>query len=279
MKVTIIGLGLIGGSLGLRLRELGIEVVGWDASSDHLEEASSMGIIDSKSESLLSSIQGAKWIFLAIPVHEIERILPGLLDELDEDQCVVDLGSTKQGIVDAVKDHPKRQLFLAAHPIAGTEYSGPAAALKDLFKGKNMIICDEEKTRNDFVTDFRELMRDIDLNVTSLSAEDHDKHLAFVSHLSHAIAFSLSQTVLEEEREDNRILDLAGSGFDSTVRLAKSSPEMWGPIFFHNKKRVLEAIDRFSEKLSQMRDQIESNSEEELDLFLNEARKIRKILK
>ncbi len=280
MKVSIIGLGLIGGSFGLALKSIGeVHITGWDQNPANLRKALELGLIDQKAHSVEECFSESDWIFLAIPVDAIETLLPGFLDRLREDQWVVDFGSTKEAICQTVEDHNLRRQFLAAHPIAGTEYSGPESAFSSLFQDKTMIICESEKTSDSLVEAFSSLCRSLSMKLSYLSARDHDKHLAYVSHLSHVIAFGLSNAVLSEEKEDNRILDLAGSGFDSTVRLAKSSPEMWTPIFIKNRRFLLEAIDNFMKETGKIRDFLSREESEEIFKFLQNGREIRKILK
>lgn len=281
MKISIIGLGLIGGSFALALKKRleDITVYGWDENPQHLEEASSLGIIDHRAESLEQAIDYSEWLVLAIPVHAIEAILPDCLKQLRPEQVVVDFGSTKKSICDAAEGLNNRNQFIAAHPIAGTEYSGPAAAFANLYEDKVMIVCDQEQSDDQSVQAFRKLCKMIGMSTTYLGAEEHDLHLAYVSHLSHVIAFGLSNTVLNAEKHDERILDLAGSGFASTVRLAKSSPEMWTPIFLKNKKAILESVDNYLEQVTRFRQLLENEDSDSITSFLENGRKIRKILK
>ncbi|GAB5527206.1 MAG: prephenate dehydrogenase [Roseivirga sp.] len=281
MKVSIIGPGLIGGSFALALKKRLEEVTiyGWDQNPDHLKAASELGIIDEAVNSLQKAIEASDWIILAIPVNAIEAILPQCLDNLQPDQVLVDFGSTKESICHVADQHHKRAQFIAAHPIAGTEYSGPQAAFPGLYEDKVMIVCDEEKSAPEAIDSFRKLCKMIGMSTTYLKATEHDLHLAYVSHLSHVIAFGLSNTVLKQEESDAHILDLAGSGFASTVRLAKSSPDMWTPIFLKNKGAILDSLENYLEQLTQFKSLLENESTDEIRAFLEKGRAIRKILK
>lgn len=281
MKVSIIGLGLIGGSFALALKKRLEEVTiyGWDQSEAHLREASGLGIIDKTVNSLEEVVQEGDWVILAIPVNAIEAILPDCLDVLKPNQVLVDFGSTKKTICDAADLHPNREQFIAAHPIAGTEYSGPQAAFHSLYEDKVMIVCDQQKSSPKAIIDFRKLCKMIGMSTTYLKAAEHDVHLAYVSHLSHVIAFGLSNTVLKQEENDERILNLAGSGFASTVRLAKSSPDMWTPIFLKNKEAILDSLENYLEQITQFKTLLENENTDEIRGFLEKGRAIRKILK
>ena len=281
MKVSIIGLGLIGGSFGLALKKRieNVHIYGWDANPDHQSEALALGIIDERAKSLEEVVAQGEWIILAIPVNAVESLISQCMPSLRIEQVLVDFGSSKQLICNAADAQKNRGQFIAAHPIAGTEYSGPSAAKADLFEDKVMIVCDQEKSMKVNVDGFRRICKIIGMETRYLSAEDHDVQLAYVSHLSHVIAFGLSNTVLEKEASDSEILDLAGSGFASTVRLAKSSPEMWTPIFRKNSKAILESLDRYLGHLNDFRNILEAGDDEAIHRFLTKGREIRKILK
>lgn len=281
MNVSIIGPGLIGGSFALALKKRleDVTIYGWDQDEANLKEAVRLGIVDIATDSLEVAIAKGDWVVLAIPVNAIEAILPTCLDQLKAHQVLVDFGSTKKTICAVANTHPKRQQFIAAHPIAGTEYSGPQAAFHSLYEGKVMIVCDESKSAPNAVTDFRKLCKMTGMSTTYLKAAEHDVHLAYVSHLSHVIAFGLSNTVLKKEESDEHILKLAGSGFASTVRLAKSSPDMWTPIFLKNKEAILDGLDKYLEQLTQFKALLKRDKEDEIRAFLEKGRAIRKILK
>lgn len=280
MKIAVVGLGLIGGSYALSLKKRleDLTVYGWDENQAHLTKALELGIIDKPCNSLSEAVQVADWVFLAIPVNAIETVLPELLDKVGEGKMLVDFGSTKASICQVVNDHPKRAHFIAAHPISGTEYSGPEAAFGSLFEDKVMIVCDHEKSNSQQVEQFRKQCKVLGMSTTYLGAEEHDVHLAYVSHLSHVISFGLSRTVLQKEQSEDKILDLAGSGFASTVRLAKSSPDMWTPIFLKNKKAVLESLDSYLDRIKEFRDLLSDEDETGIKDYLAEGRAIRKIL-
>ena len=263
MKVSIIGLGLIGGSYGLSLKKRfeDITIYGWDENIEHLNRALELGIIDQSCTSAANAFQKGDWNFLAVPVNTIEKLLPSLLDQLQDETVLVDFGSTKKMICDVVKDHPRRSQFIAAHPISGTEYSGPEAAFDSLFEDKVMIVCEQEKSNSSSIETFRRQCKALGMSTSYLSSEEHDVHLAYVSHLSHVISFGLSRTVLDKEEDENKILDLAGSGFESTVRLAKSSPEMWTPIFLKNKIAILESLGKYQDRIAEFRELLSDEDE------------------
>jgi len=279
MKLGVIGVGLIGGSFALGLKEFipDLEVLGVDRNADNLTKAIELGVIDEISD-LESVCNQADAIVLSIPVNAIKSVLPSLLDQVSENQLVVDFGSTKKAICDAVKNHPNRANFLAAHPIAGTEYSGPEAAFADLFKQKVMISCEEELTGKNQRTLFHELCAHFKMSMRQMTAEAHDLHLAFVSHLSHITSFALSNTVLEKKDTEDHIFDMAGSGFASTVRLAKSSPDMWAPIFEENKSHLLEGLMSYIEQLQSFKTSLENGDESALKAFMGKANQIKEIV-
>jgi prephenate dehydrogenase len=231
MKTTIVGLGLIGGSVALGLRRAGIatELIGVDANAANGLKAVELGLVDNilPEDKALSS---ADLIVLSIPVNALNAFLPIVLDLIKKDAVVIDAGSTKTSICKSVANHPKRNQFVAAHPIAGTENSGPTAAFDGLFKGKTNIICEAGKSSVEALKIAMKVFDALELNTIFMEADEHDKHVAYVSHLSHVSSFLLGQTVLDIEKDEKNIFDLAGSGFASTVRLAKSSPDMWAPI-------------------------------------------------
>ena len=230
-NIYIIGVGLIGGSFALDVKKHFPEkmIYGIDANSEHLNEALELEIIDHKAD--FSDVDKADLVVLAIPVDATVNLLPKLLDQIKDDTLVIDVGSTKEDICLKVKNHPKRRNFLATHPIAGTEYSGPSAAFSGLYKGKTNIICEVEETAFKLQEQALSLFSTIGMRIRYMNPKAHDKHIAYVSHLSHISSFMLGKTVIEKEKNERDIFDMAGSGFESTVRLAKSSPEMWTPIF------------------------------------------------
>lgn len=280
MNILIYGTGLIGGSFALALKEQdpNLRFGGWDEDEASLEEAHQLGIVDEVFESVEEALMWAKGIVLAIPVSAILAEINNLLDHLRSDQFIVDFGSTKGSICSAVSSHPRRNHFIAAHPIAGTEYSGPKAAFAGLYHNKVMIVCEHERSNISFVKTFVRWCESLNMRLVFMGSEEHDKHLAYISHLSHVIAYGLSQTVLDKEKNGEVILELAGSGFASTVRLAKSSPDMWTPIMLDNKVPLLESLDSLINQLNEIRSMISEENSEALHLYLSEGRKIRKIL-
>ena len=279
-KVLIVGVGLIGGSFALALKEHShIEFGGFDLDRNNLEEAKRLGLIQETFASYHMAVKWADLVLLTIPVQAIKAILPETLDLLEAHQVLVDFGSTKSSICSVADSHPKRKQFIAGHPIAGTEHSGPAAAFDTLFKDQNLILCDTEKTDRDLLMQFEQLATAAGFYLTKMDAEEHDRHLAYISHLSHVSSYVLSNTVLKKEEDGEVILDLAGSGFESTVRLAKSSPEMWSSIFLENKAMILNGIAAYKEELSRLEDLIRQDQAAGISAYLQEGRRIRKILK
>ena len=245
MKVSFVGIGLMNGSLSLDLQRLYPDAVmqGISRKEATLSCALDLGLIHETGD--LDQLQDADWVFVSIPVEAIAALLPRILDAIGEQTLVVDFGSTKAAICEAVKRHPKRAQFLAAHPIAGTEYSGPDAAVPELYKGKTIMLCDTAHTRVALLDKAKKVFGQLEMNIREMDPVEHDKHIAYVSHLSHITSFMLGKTVLEKETNEQNIFDMAGSGFASTVRLAKSSPEMWMPIFTQNKHNVLESLTEY----------------------------------
>lgn len=276
MKLAVIGVGLIGGSWAKALKKSGVvaSVVGIDRSEAHLSEAIELGIIDDKAT--YDDLAAVDMVFLSIPVDQMVIELPKVLDAVGEQTLVVDAGSTKLQLCEAVASHPKRRNFLAAHPIAGTEYSGPSAAIDNLYEGKLAIVCEVEKTAINLQERAMIAFAALQMGVRYMGAKEHDIHVAYVSHLSHISAFMLGKTVMGKEKDDRNIFDLAGSGFASTVRLAKSSPQMWAPIFIQNKDPLLETLDAYIENLKAFRTLI---AEEDLASLLQEMKRINSIEK
>ncbi len=249
MNVVVIGLGLIGGSIALDIKKAYPEAVvfGIDNREEHIKEALALHIIDK--EASLELLPQVDWVILAVPVDVAVILLPVLLDRVTSDTIVFDVGSTKQSICKVVENHPKRQNFVASHPIAGTEFSGPSAAITGLFVHKTNIICEAEKTAEIVLNRAMQLFERLGMQLRFMDASSHDKHIAYVSHLSHISSFMLGKTVIEKEKNERDIFDMAGSGFASTVRLAKSSPVTWTSIFKENKDNVVEALDEYIENL------------------------------
>lgn len=276
--ISIIGVGLIGGSLAKDLRQLFPEkiIMGIDASTDNLYTAKDLKLIDQAGS--LEDVKNAEWVILAVPVHVILNLLPEVLSQIGENTLVFDMGSTKFDICQSVANHPKRSQFLACHPIAGTEFSGPQAAQSDLFKNKTNIICDAEKTNQNLLKKAVDLFELLGMTIRYMDSKSHDTHIAYVSHLSHISSFMLGKTVIEQEKNHQDIFDMAGSGFASTVRLAKSSPEMWLPIFKQNKTQVLSALEDYIKCLNNFKHLLEKDDDEGLYLEMKNTNRIKDIL-
>lgn len=279
MKVYIIGIGLIGGSMARDLKAIypEVEIYGIDVNEDHLEEARSIGLIDGvKSYDDLTS---ADLVVLSIPVDALIEELPKVLDRVNENALVIDAGSTKQLICKAVEEHPNRRNFLACHPIAGTEFSGPGAALKGLYQGKTNIICEVEQTAFKLQERALEIFQKMGMRIRYMNPVAHDKHIAYVSHLSHISSFMLGKTVIEKEKNERDIFDMAGSGFESTVRLAKSSPAMWTPIFEQNKENVMEVLEAYIKNLKAFQNKLQNDDFKGIYRVMDNTNKIKEILK
>lgn len=277
MKLTVVGLGLIGGSMAIDLRKAGLtqEITGVDANPENAAEALRLGIID-RIESLENAVSKADMVIIAIPVDKVLATLTTVLDLISAQTTVIDVGSTKKLIAEAVENHPKRRNYVAAHPMSGTENSGPTAALEGLFEGKINIICDQEKSGPLHLAFAEKIFQILGMKLAYMTADEQDHSTAFISHLPHAAAFALANAVLDKEDREI-IFDLASGGFNSTVRLAKSSPEMWGPIFQQNKQYVVESLDVYIKHLKAFRKSIETDPAEMMALMKN-ANRIRGIL-
>jgi len=277
-KVAIIGIGLIGGSLGLQLNEKGLAagIIGVEANPDHARKAVELQLVDEVKE-LEAAIKEVDVIILAIPVDKMIDVLPSILD-LVEQQIVFDVGSTKEMLIDAVKEHPNRSRYVATHPMWGTEYSGPEAAIKGAFENKAVVICNAEDSDPDAVEWVRMMYQKIGMHLLEMNAVDHDIHTAYVSHISHITSFALANTVLEKEREENAIFELASAGFESTVRLAKSNPAMWVPIFMQNKENVLDVLNEHISQLRKFKACLEKDNYEFLQELIENANRISKII-
>lgn len=277
MNISIIGLGLIGGSMALDFKMLGHRVVGVDNNPFHQREALDLGLVE-QCLPLEQAVSASDIVVVAVPVGSMPAIIKEALKHLPQEGVIFDVGSTKQHICKELEGHPRRNRFVAAHPIAGTEYSGPSAAHSGLFFSKLGIICDVEQSAPDAVNKVEDLFVQIGMELKRIGSEEHDKHLAYVSHISHLSSFTLGLTVLDIEKDESSIFDMAGSGFASTVRLAKSSPEMWAPIMVENSKHLLEALDSYIEILNQFKKKILDNDEEGLKEMIKDANRIRTVL-
>lgn len=278
MQIGIIGLGLIGGSLGLGLKNKGNQIIGVDNNLQHQQTAIDLNIVDKIME-LDEMIKNVEIILIAIPVNHIEDILPQILDKIEPHQIVMDAGSTKETICEAVKNHPNRAQFIAAHPLAGTEFSGPTAAIPNLFQNKKNIICDKELSSDSALNMALKICMQLEMETYFLDSKSHDVHLAYVSHLSHITSFMLGLTVLDIEKDEKQILNLASTGFQSTVRLAKSSPKTWNPIFNKNKDNIITALDKYINYMQKFRNELADKNELETFEMMNKANKIKRVLK
>lgn len=279
MTITIVGIGLIGGSLAITLKENGFadHVIGVDAVPEHERKALRRYLID-EALPLAEAVAKSDLIVLATPVDVMRKVLPQILDQVDQ-QIVIDVGSTKELLLAEIKNHPNRSRFVATHPMAGTEFSGPEAAIPNLYDHKVTVICDAEDSADDALELVKKMYASIPMRLVYLNAKDHDLHTAYVSHISHISSFALALTVLEKERDEQRIFQLASSGFGSTVRLAKSSPAMWTPIFRQNRDNVLDVLDEHINTLSQFRTLLIKNDFDGFYRRIEEANRIKKILK
>lgn len=279
MKVYVIGIGLIGGSLALDIKSVFDDAVvfGVDENENHLEQALQLELIDQKAT--IDEVNNADFVILAVPVDIGLVILPEILNAIGEETLVFDVGSTKLPICEAIQNHPKRRNFMACHPIAGTEFSGPKAAIRNLFEGKTNIICEVEKTTFKLQEKGLDLFKKLGMRIRYMDPKSHDKHIAYVSHLSHISSFMLGKTVIEKEKDEQDIFDMAGSGFESTVRLAKSSPAMWTPIFKQNKKQVVKSLEEYISNLTHFKELLENDKYEEVFNEMQNTNRIKEILK
>ena len=278
-NIFIIGIGLIGGSMALDIKKLypDSKVYGIDVNEEHLDHALHLKLIDKKGQ--MEELANADVVVLSIPVDASLEIIDKVLENISENTLVIDVGSTKQIFCQSISNHSKRRNLLATHPIAGTEHSGPNAAIQGLFKNKTNIICEVEKTAFKLQEKALKLFNELGMRIRYMNPESHDKHIAYVSHLSHISSFMLGKTVIEKEKNERDIFDMAGSGFESTVRLAKSSPEMWTPIFRQNKENVLETLHEYIENLNRFKSLME---DDDFDAIYNEMKntnRIKQILK
>ncbi len=278
MIVTIVGIGLIGGSMAINLKENGFasKIIGVDKSRANLNKAIRRRLIDEDCE-LNEAIDQSDLIILAIPMDKLVTLLPKVLNRVTN-QTVMDVGSTKSKLMETIIDHPKRKHFVGTHPMAGTEFSGPEAAIPDLFEGKCAVLCDIQKSDEEAVKVVERLYKALNMNLVYQDASAHDIHCAYVSHISHISSFALALTVLEKEKDENKIFELAGGGFSSTVRLAKSSPEMWVPIFQQNRDNILDVLDEHINTLAGFRSLLIKEDFKKFYELIQKANSIKKIL-
>ena len=278
MKIHVIGIGLIGGSMVLDIKSLHPDatIYGIDTNENHLAEAIALGVIDKAAT--FDDLVNADFVIVSVPVDVALIVLPKVLDAIGENTIVFEVGSTKTPICEAIANHPRRRNFIATHPIAGTEFSGPSAAIRNLFQGKTNIICEVEKTTFKLQEKAVELFKSMGMRIRYMDPKSHDKHIAYVSHLSHISAFMLGKTVINKEKDEQDIFDMAGSGFESTVRLAKSSPAMWTPIFKQNKKHVVKTLEEYISNLSMFKDLLINDDFEAIYNEMQSVNKIKEIL-
>jgi prephenate dehydrogenase len=283
MTITVVGVGLIGGSLALSLRKngFGTNFIGVDNNEIHRSDAMWLGIVDEVLP-LEDAVCKSDMVILSIPVNAARKTLVKILDVIDsknnDKTVVVDMGSTKKGICSESENHPRRAQYVASHPIAGTEFSGPKAAVDNLFDGKKTIICDRELSSDYALNLVLEMYQSIGMEISYMSSDIHDKHIAFVSHISHISSFALGTTVLNIEKDEKSIFTMAGSGFSSTVRLAKSSPETWTPIFIQNADSILFALNNYIRQLEEFRISLENKDSGRLKELMQNANEIKRIV-
>jgi prephenate dehydrogenase len=278
MKVFVVGIGLIGGSMVLDIKDLYPQatIYGIDTNEKHLDQAIELGVIDEIAT--FTDLMHADFVIVSVPVDVALTVVPQVLEAIGDQTIVFEVGSTKLPICEGIANHAKRRNFIATHPIAGTEFSGPSAAIKGLFQGKTNIICEVEKTTFKLQERALALFQEMGMRIRYMDPKSHDKHIAYVSHLSHISAFMLGKTVIDKEKHEQDIFDMAGSGFESTVRLAKSSPAMWTPIFKQNRKQVVKTLNEYILNLSKFKELLENEDYEAIYNEMESVNKIKEIL-
>jgi prephenate dehydrogenase len=278
--VTIVGVGLISGSFSLALKERALvkKVIGVSRTEASAQKAIELGLID-EALPLEEAVKQADLIYVAIPVDATIGVMQQVMDLITDKQIVVDAGSTKQALCEAMAGHPMRHRFVATHPMWGTEYSGPEAAVRNAFAGRSCVICEKEKSDAAAVAIIEDVYRQLGMHLVYMEADSHDMHTAYISHISHITSFALANTVLEKEKEEETIFDLAGGGFESTVRLAKSNPAMWVPIFKQNREHVLDVLNEHISQLRKFKACLEKENYTYLQELIEQANKIKRILK
>ena len=279
-NVTIVGVGLISGSLALALKEKGLakNIIGVSRTQESISKALKLGIID-EALPLEEAVKKSDFIYVAIPVDVTVPVTLQIMDLITDKQIVADAGSTKYVLCKALGNHPLRKRFVATHPMWGTEYSGPGSAVRGAFSGRSCVICEKEKTDKEVAEKIESLYKTLGMNIVYMEAENHDIHAAYVSHISHITSFALANTVLEKEKEEDAIFELAGGGFESTVRLAKSNPSMWAPIFMQNRENVLDVLNEHISQLRKFKSCLEKENYEYLKELMQNANKISRIIK
>lgn len=279
MTIAIIGIGLIGGSMSLALKEKGFadKVIGVDANPEHCRKALELGLVDEICD-IETAVKKSSLVIVATPINAAESLLPLIMPFVNK-QVVMDVGSTKKIICESAAGFSNRGRFVATHPMWGTEYSGPEAAVKGAFEGKATVICDKENSDADAVALAEKIYGLLGMHLVYMNAADHDVHVAYVSHISHITSFALANTVLEKEKEGDAIFELASGGFESTVRLAKSNPAMWVPIFMQNRENVLDVLNEHIAQLRKFKACLEKENYDYLQELIENANGIRRILK
>ena len=279
-SITIVGVGLISGSFSLALKDRGLvrNVIGVSRTDGTLEKARELGLID-EALPLAEAVEKSDLIYVAIPVDVTVPVMGQIMDMITDRQIVADAGSTKKALCASLDGHPMRKRFVATHPMWGTEYSGPEAAVHQAFAGRTCVICEKEKSDTDAVRVMEDLYRQLGMQLVDMDADSHDMHAAYISHISHITSFALANTVLEKEKEEEAIFDLAGGGFESTVRLAKSNPSMWLPIFSQNRDHVLDVLNEHIAQLRKFKSCLEKENYDYLRELMENANKIRRIIK
>lgn len=277
-KIIVIGLGLIGGSLALDIKKrCGAKIMGIDINSDNIKKAKELGIIEA--EASYKDIKNASIVIVSVPVNVLPNVLQKTLDNVGEQTMVLDVGSVKERICKSVESHKNRGNFVAAHPLAGTEFSGPEAAIYNLFDEKVTIICEADKTDWKILDRALSIFKKLNMRIKMMNPTEHDRHIAYVSHLSHVSSFMLGKTVLEIEKNEQHIFDMASTGFASTVRLAKSEANTWSPIFLENKDNVTRALNEYIKNLQDFKKMIENQSDTEIKDIIKNTNYIKKVLK
>lgn len=279
-NVTIVGVGLISGSFALGLKERGLvrNIIGVSRTEASSKKAIELGLID-EALPLEEAVKKSDLIYVAIPVDATLPVMQTIMDLVTEKQIVADAGSTKEVLCASLANHPMRSRFVATHPMWGTEYSGPEAAVRNAFAGRACVICEKEKSDQQAVDTIENIYRELGMHILYMTAKDHDMHTAYISHISHITSFALANTVLEKEKEDNAIFELASAGFESTVRLAKSNPSMWAPIFMQNRENILDVLNEHISQLRKFKACLEKENSDYLWELMENANRIRRIIK
>jgi prephenate dehydrogenase len=279
-NVTIVGVGLISGSFALALKEKGLakNIIGVSRTEASIKKALELGLID-ESLPLKDAVLKSDFIYVAIPVDATITVMLQIMDMINDTQIVADAGSTKFALSQALKDHPMRRRFVSTHPMWGTEYSGPEAAVHGAFAGRSCVICDTKKSNGEAVKTIEDIYKQLGMHIVYMDSENHDIHAAYVSHISHITSFALANTVLEKEKEEEAIFELSGGGFESTVRLAKSAASMWVPVFMQNRENVLDVLNEHITQLRKFKASLEKENVQFLTELIENANKIRRIIK